>query len=435
MYSIRQENGDAGNLAVSRSRIDTNKQHVCPVCGQPAAVVELRKEVDDLPLIPEEVEKIFIPAIVHLEDTVKVWKLQYGNAVRLLRYLKIKTSEYNRKYREAVRYMSKESYARSTHKHIFFRTLNKAQDEIMTQRHQMELLKQSIATESPTRLKEVPKNNGIPLTERSPTTGNSRPNSSRSLGTSPSRNSKRAIQTPNPPSRLSLRPNSRGVNGPGSINGVNHFQDVAAVSFQPDPMDLQSNQVMYPHSHQQNDATFANQNHYRTPLYANHDSYRGIGPGTTAEVATGYHQTPWTGHSHFNSRPTNGATSPRTTQNQFNPIGPGNIAQTSNAGYMANGIPRTPVKNSSSMGSFNSRPRTAMRVPFNPQGPGSIMSSSMTSPLLNRSSGAANEYMQNSLGLPSYTTTPISGASFHDGRTMLTRNRNAFPRAGGSAYM
>ncbi|TPX60455.1 hypothetical protein SpCBS45565_g07526 [Spizellomyces sp. 'palustris'] len=388
---IRQENGDTGNLAVSCSRIDTNKQHVCPVCGQPAAAVELRKE------IPEDVEKIFIPAIVHLEDTVKVWKLQYGNAVRLLRYLKIKTSEYNRKYREAVR------------------TLNKAQDEIMTQRHQMELLKQRIATESPTRLKEVPKSNADtalriwPILELDVF-------SSRSLGSSPSRHSKRAIQTPNPPSRLSLRPSSRGINGAGSINGVNHFQDVATAAFQPDPMDLQCNQVMYPHSHQQNDATFANQNHYRAPLYANHDSYMGIGDRRTVEVATGYHQTPWTGQSQFNSRPTTGAISPRTTQNRSNPIGPGNIAQPSNPGYMANEIPRTPVMNSSSTGSSSSRPRTAMRVPFSPQGSGSIMSSSMTSALLSRSSGAANiEYIQNPLGLPSYTSTPISSTSYHDG--------------------
>ncbi|KAJ3172973.1 hypothetical protein HDU88_004432 [Geranomyces variabilis] len=173
---MRQENAGAG----SKTPINPQEDHKCPVCGQRASVVELVTEV------PEEVEKIFVPAVVHLEDALKVWKLQYGNAVQLIRYLKLKTTDYARKYSEAAR------------------ALQQARQELKAQAEELAMLKQL----SPERGRDQSRIQATASPLQSPSRhsaalkdNNKRPSSSRSVSSSPSRKS---IQTPLPPFRLSL---------------------------------------------------------------------------------------------------------------------------------------------------------------------------------------------------------------------------------------
>ncbi|KAI8825810.1 uncharacterized protein EV422DRAFT_141765 [Fimicolochytrium jonesii] len=224
---LLQENSE--NVAALSN--DAQAELLCPICGQKTAVVELRTEV------PEEVERIFIPAIVHLEDAVKVWQFQNGNAVKLLRHLKIKNMEYSRKYREATR------------------ALQKAKDEVRLQDQEIRLLK-----EERDRLKSGG-GQKTPATYVSPHSGTpgknstGRPQSSRSVCSSPS--GRPNVQTPNPPQRLSLPSNARDnttirQNGSSRLNSIRGSGNWGSTHGGPEPMDMQQAQPDFMTSQRRN---------------------------------------------------------------------------------------------------------------------------------------------------------------------------------------
>ncbi|KAI8911993.1 hypothetical protein DFJ77DRAFT_468512 [Powellomyces hirtus] len=204
---------------ISKNLVDSRKDHVCPVCGQRALIVELITQV------PEEVEKIFVPAVVHLEDALKVWKLQYGNAVRLIRHLKLKTADYSRKYGEATR------------------ALQKAKEEMKRQRHEMELYKQNASSKDGSSGRQRTPNTYVsPSPKAAGAASNKRPSSSRSINSSPSTSGGRHIRTPQGPLRLSLPPRTResasGINGT-ALNSQSQQPHLTSSAYQFDPMDIQ----------------------------------------------------------------------------------------------------------------------------------------------------------------------------------------------------
>ncbi|KAI9093759.1 hypothetical protein DFS34DRAFT_630177 [Phlyctochytrium arcticum] len=167
---------------------DSERGVRCPVCEETCSVIELSDK------IPEEIERIFVPAIVHLEDAVKIWKLQYGNAVKLLRFLKMQSQESHRKYLEAVS------------------SVTKAQKEIKELREQLSLRNGSSSSEPSTRFNQ-PNKNRDSSSDRGASHSDNRPRSSRSQKSANSPANMNGNRSPYPvtPTRLSIPPRQRAV--------------------------------------------------------------------------------------------------------------------------------------------------------------------------------------------------------------------------------
>lgn len=304
---------------------------------------------------------------------------------------------------------------------LSFRALQKAQDEVKAQKHQMGLMKQEIST-----LKRLPgrhKSSPTHTSPKHPSSGQTRPTryrlmphllcstsrnnrsaSARSTHSSPVSRSGRpaAIQTPNPPPRLSLRPNSKGSNN-GSLSSSNmqQFQEGAAPMFQPDPMDVQYDQGMaYGSGMMQGGMDYP-----MDQPYYDGDPYS-MGPDISG--GNGFSQQQWASQPgpYMTDGPRTGRTTPIYRNQPYAPITPSQSPvggrQFSTSGTLP---PASLMSGSRPNTSSSGRPRTSMRQPFN-RGGGDF--------------SAATGFIQNPIGTTAYSSNPsrpVSSSGFADGES------------------
>ncbi|KAI8995939.1 hypothetical protein BC832DRAFT_595757 [Gaertneriomyces semiglobifer] len=384
---------------------------VCPVCRMKAAALVIRNELvlmdcglcDDVQ-IPDEVAKIFTPAVVHFEDAIKVYKaslprtimqylcnnppmqLQYANAVRLLRFLKLRTSEYSRKYKQAVK------------------ALRDEQDLTAKLRHDNDLLRRDLAKSrgdpSPPRINRTTKENASDSI--SPRTSSDRPLSSRSNANRP------GIRTPRLPSRLSLRPASqgsdRGQAPPHQAQQQPPQQQPASYPYPPNS-ERDHRRSATPSSFRQPDQRYFEPT-YTQPIHQHQQGYTDAAQYIPDTPIYGSAQQP----SYY---PANGG---------YDAIPP------SPRPYQAPSYPfeRAPTPMSiPRLATANSRSATAMRQPFQST---NIRRGSFVAPdnAQTISHGSWNGSGQS--GRPA----SVKGMDA-SGRTLLQRNRSSFP--GGNTYM
>ena len=84
-----------------------NGEYKCPRCELIGPIILVGAEM------PQDVERLLIPTMNHMEDLVQIFKYQYGNAVALLKHLK-KTCVYNRR-----RCTDLEEQLRSSQEYLF----------------------------------------------------------------------------------------------------------------------------------------------------------------------------------------------------------------------------------------------------------------------------------------------------------------------------
>ncbi|KAJ3193865.1 hypothetical protein HK101_003945 [Irineochytrium annulatum] len=165
---------------VTRGRVDSTLMNCpCPVCGANGAIVALAGELTTSEM-PPEIERIISPAVALLEDGMKMLKFQMSNSVKLLRILKRKCDSQSRLLMQ-IKPSVEQTKAE----------INKYKEANKLLTHENELLKRELE-----RVQSVLRNDSGPSGYYSPSNVNGRP-----------------IQTPQPPSRLSLRPSSRGSAG------------------------------------------------------------------------------------------------------------------------------------------------------------------------------------------------------------------------------